>query len=148
MRKLYRLTKNMIFSLTGKKTVGARALVLKDNQVLLVKHTYQKMWYTVGGGVDKGETPGDAIIRELREEVGAILNSKPQLFSVYYSRAEKRDDYIIFYIAYPSYFIGANSPEIADKKWFPLDQLPPDISPATQRRINEFLKVTGISDTW
>lgn len=146
--KLYRIVKNTILSLLAKRTVGVRALVVQDNQVLLVKHTYQPQWYTVGGAVEKGETPLQAIIRELKEEVGAILNSPPQLLSVHYSRLEKRDDYIIFYLVKPQQLTEVNSPEILEKKWFAFDELPIDISPATERRINEYLGKAIISDTW
>lgn len=146
--KFYRIVKNIILSLLAKRTIGARALVIRGNQVLLVKHTYQPQWYTVGGAIEVGETPLQAITRELKEEVGAILNSQPKLFSVYYSRKEKRDDYIIFYLVTAHEFEDVNSPEILEKKWFPINQLPSDISPATQRRINEHLGKIEVSDTW
>lgn len=146
--KLYRIVKNFVYSLLAVKTVGARALIIRDNQVLLVKHTYQPMWYTIGGGVESGESPLQAIIREVREEVGAILNSPPKLFSIYYSRTEKRDDYVVFYIINAYQFEEVNSPEIQEKKWFSLDQLPADVSPATQRRIDEYLGKIEVSDIW
>ena len=138
--RIYHVFKNIIFSLLAKRTVGARALLIKEDKVLLVKHTYQPGWYTIGGGVDAGETPRQAIERELKEEVGATLVAPPELFSVYYSRNEQRDDYVIFYIAHDCIQEPATSPEIAEQQWFPLNQLPEDISPATQRRIDEYLK--------
>lgn len=146
--KIYRFIKNALLSILAKRTIGARALVIRDSQVLLVKHTYQPQWYTVGGAIEKGETPAAAIIRELNEEVGAILNRPPTLFSVYYSNFEKRDDYIIFYIVTADKFEEVYSPEILEKKWFSFDQLPIDISPATQRRIDEYLEKIQISDRW
>lgn len=146
--KFYRVLKNNLLSLLAKRTVGVRALVVQNDQILLVKHTYQPQWYTVGGAVEKGETPLQAITRELKEEVGAILNSPPKLLSVYYSRLEKRDDYIIFYLVNPDQIEEVNSPEILEKKWFSFNQLPVDISPATQRRIDEYLGKSKISDIW
>ncbi len=114
----------------------------------MVKHTYQPGWYTIGGGVDKGETPRQAMERELKEETGATIISPLELFSVYYSQNEKRDDYVIFYIGTGCTQEKVTSPEIAETKWFPLNELPKDISPATQRRIKEYFDEVAISDTW
>lgn len=146
--RFYHVARSIIFSLLAKKTVGVRALVIQNNQVLLIKHTYQPQWYTIGGGVESGETPLAAIKRELKEEVGATVLAVPALFSVYHSRIEKRDDYIIFYIVTECNFEEVSSPEIKEKKWFSLNELPSDISPATQRRINEYLNQSLVSDTW
>lgn len=146
--KLYYRLKNTFYSLIAKKTVGARILLVKDEQVLLVKHTYQKGWYTIGGGVDAKESPSAAIRRELYEEVGVTLTNPPQLFAVYYSNYEKRDDYVVFYIGKEFTQEFVTSHEIADQQWFPLNALPDDVTPATKRRIAEYLGHKPISDRW
>nr|WP_284498351.1 NUDIX domain-containing protein [Legionella maioricensis] len=146
--RIYHVVKNIVFSLLAKRTVGVRILLIKDEKILLVKHTYQPDWYTIGGGVESGETPRQAIERELQEEVGVVLNAPPELFSVYYSRNEKRDDYIIFYIGHAGAQELVTSSEIAEQQWFPANQLPPDLSPATRRRIQEYFKEIEISERW
>lgn len=146
--KIYHTIKNGVLSLTSKRTVGARILLIQDNQVLLVKHTYQNGWYTIGGGVESGETPRFAIERELKEEVGVSLFAQPELFAVYYSNREKRDDYIVFYIGREFTQKMVKSPEIADSQWFPLDALPEDATPATRRRVDEYLGRREITDLW
>lgn len=134
--------------LLNKKTVGVRILVIDDERVLLVKHTYSSGWYTIGGGVKAGETPRRAIERELWEETGITLKSAPQLFSVYHNPNERRDDYVIFYVGQPQSQAVVHSPEIAAQQWFSLQHLPDDISPATGRRIQEYFGQTKISETW
>ncbi len=146
--KFIRILKNSFFFLIGRRTIGARILLIKDKQILLVKHSYQEGWYTIGGGVDRGESPLKAICRELKEEVGVTLTSPPTLFAVYYSHREKRDDYVIFYIGTDHQQEECYSNEIKEKRWFPLDKLPADITPATQRRIDEYLGKIPISDIW
>ena len=146
--RFYHLLKNAFLSLFAIKTVGARILLINDGKILLVKHTYQPDWYTIGGGVESGETPRQALERELKEEVGVTLNTPPELFSVYYSQNEKRDDYVIFYIGHACTQEIVTSPEIAEQKWFPINQLPTDLSSATRRRIQEYFKEIEISERW
>lgn len=146
--KLYHTIKNEILSLIAKRTIGVRILLIRDNQVLLVKHTYRNGWYTIGGGVERKEPPRFAIERELKEEVGVSLLTPPKLFAVYHSRREKHDDYIVFYIGQNFVQEAVQSPEIADSQWFPLEHLPEDATPATHRRVDEYLGRRKITDSW
>lgn len=129
-------------------TVGARALVIDDNRVLLVRHTYINGWYSIGGGVEKGESPLQAAKRELQEEVGIVATQEPVLLGVYHNTREKRDDYIAVYICKGFNKAATSSAEIAEEKWFALNQLPDDISPATKRRIEEYMGQRPVSDKW
>lgn len=146
--RFYHFLKSVFLSLFGKRTIGVRILLVKDEQVLLVKHTYQKGWYTIGGGVEQKETPRFAIERELLEEVGVTLASPPELFAVYYSYNEKHDNYVMFYIGRAHTQITVHSPEIAESQWFPINQLPEDTTPATRRRIEEYLEQRVITEYW
>lgn len=146
--KIAHKIRNSAVRILGLKTVGARALVVDKDQVLLIKHTYQKGWYTIGGGVKKNESLLTAILRELREEVGVTPLEEPELFSVYHSKREKRGDYVAFYIVRKFEMKETYSPEIAEKEWFPLHDLPLDTTPATRRRVEEFLGQKEKSDSW
>jgi len=46
-------------------------LVNRENKVLLNWNKVLQTWIPVGGHIDKGETPMEAIIREVEEEIGA-----------------------------------------------------------------------------
>lgn len=48
------------------------AMILRDEdeRVLLVRDANHGQWALLGGGVDPGESPRDAAVREAREEVG------------------------------------------------------------------------------
>jgi ADP-ribose pyrophosphatase YjhB (NUDIX family) len=55
-------------------------------KVLIVKPTYKKGWGIPGGVIDHEESPRDAAIREVREEIGLDIND-PELVSVGYARS-------------------------------------------------------------
>ena len=77
--------RNFILKIMNYRSIGARALVIKDDEVLLIRHTYESGWFTIGGAVDKGETFVQAAIRELQEEVGVTPTEPPVLFGVYFN---------------------------------------------------------------
>ncbi len=140
--------RNRVFMTFNVKTIGARALVIQDDKVLLIKHTYKNGWYTIGGGVKKNESTQTAIVRELFEEVGVTPTEEPKLFAIYHNSFEKRDDYIAFYIVQKFKIEESYSFEIEEKKWFSFNALPPEITPSTKRRIEEFLDQRQTSDRW
>ena len=144
---LYKV-RDKVLALLGYKTVGARALVIKDNQVLLVKHTYMPQWHTIGGAVDKGETPREAVQRELKEEVGITCLTPPSLIGVYYHLLKGRYDYVIFYLVIQFTQEKVKSSEILESRWFYLDKLPSDASAATKKRVEEYLKIREQSENW
>ncbi len=52
---------------------AARGVILTpDGEILLMRIRFpdRELWITPGGGIDEGETPSDAVRRELREETG------------------------------------------------------------------------------
>ena len=56
---------------------SARAVVVtKDNKLLLMKRSKPNEVYyvTIGGGVEDGETSEQALLRELKEESGSIVD--------------------------------------------------------------------------
>ncbi|MDD7968536.1 NUDIX domain-containing protein [Actinomycetospora lemnae] len=63
--------------------VVARAVVVRDGSVLLVQDVGASYWYFPGGHVEDGETPAQALVRELREEldVGATLGEHLATFT-------------------------------------------------------------------
>ena len=67
---------------------GVSALALdRDGRVLLVRHSYQPGWMLPGGGVGRAEPPAEAVVRELREEVGLVGSATPEFFGLYTRRA-------------------------------------------------------------
>lgn len=51
-------------------TIGA--FIVFDNKVLLVDHIKLKRWLPIGGHIDPGEGPDQALFREIEEESGLV----------------------------------------------------------------------------
>lgn len=71
---------------TQRQRLAAYALVLRDGSVLLVRHSvrgpHPRLWSLPGGGVDHGEPPAEAVVREVREET-ALKAQVGQLLGVH-----------------------------------------------------------------
>jgi len=49
------------------------AIFDEAGRLLLARHVHDGLWATPGGGVDPGESPREAAIREVREETGLLV---------------------------------------------------------------------------
>jgi len=120
-------------------TLGARVILVKDERVLLIQHTYRPHWYFPGGGVEKQETLADAARREALEEAGAVVRELT-LLGMYASFEEEKSDHVAVFVSQDFDHTELEpDDEIARREWFPLNALPGDLSPGTQRRIDEYL---------
>lgn len=59
---------------TPNYTVGAVCAIEHDGQVLMLWQPHRSGWSLPGGLLDRGETPREAVAREVLEEVGLIID--------------------------------------------------------------------------
>ena len=77
---------------------SARSIIItKDYKLLLMKRTKPDGVYyvTIGGGIEDGETSEQALLRELKEESGSIVD-KP-VFAFHYDDSERQNS-VDFYV--------------------------------------------------
>ena len=77
---------------------SARAIIIKkENKLLLMKRTKPNEVYyvTIGGGIEDSETSEQALLRELKEESGSIVD-KP-VFAFHYDDIERQNS-VDFYV--------------------------------------------------
>ncbi|MBL7201032.1 MAG: NUDIX domain-containing protein [Anaerolineae bacterium] len=145
LSRLVYQTCRLWWAVTRPITVGARVLLIRDGRVLLVRHTYQDRWYLPGGGVKRGETMEQAIRREAAEEVGAALEHL-DLFGVYTNFFEGKSDHVAVFVCSTFTLAGRTDREIERFGFFGVDALPPQASPGTRRRIDEYVR--GDTPCW
>lgn len=131
-------------------TLGVRGVAVRpDGQVLLVKHTYLHGWWLPGGGVERGQSCEDALIREMREEAGVIVEGRPALVSVHSNERHFRGDHVLVYrIDRFTLTDRTSHGEIAEIGWFDPAALPEDAHRATRDRLAEVFDGSPCSAVW
>jgi ADP-ribose pyrophosphatase YjhB (NUDIX family) len=124
-------------------TLGVRAVVLDgENRVFLVKHSYVSGWHLPGGGVEVGETFGDALRRELVEEGRIEMLGEPVLHGVFLNSHVSRRDHVAVYLV--RHFSQDRPPEpnreIVASGFFEPGALPAETTEGTRLRISEVLE--------
>ena len=132
-------------------TLGVRALVIDEGgRVFLVKHSYVSGWHLPGGGVEAGETIGEALARELQEEGNIEMTTPPQLHGLFFNDRDSRRDHVALFVVRAFRQLAAPVPgrEIVGHGFFALDALPNDTTAATRARIIEVLGGAPVSERW
>jgi ADP-ribose pyrophosphatase YjhB (NUDIX family) len=100
-----------------------------DGRILLARRAVEPgagLWDLLGGFMDEGEAPGDALRRELREETGLEVEPGEYLGGIPDRYGEDGNFTVNFYWAAA---LAAGEPrpadDVAELAWFPDDDLPP-----------------------
>jgi ADP-ribose pyrophosphatase YjhB (NUDIX family) len=103
-----------------------------------------------GGGVEIGETVGEALARELREEGNIELVDQPTLFGVYFNRRISRRDHVALYVVRAFRQPAPPQPnhEIIAHGFFAPDALPAETTRATRERLAEVLSARKPAELW
>ena len=120
-------------------SVGVRIMLVRDDAILLVKHSYQDEWFFPGGGVKRGESLEEAARREVWEEVGGKMNDL-KLFGMYTNHILLRTDHIAVFISHDFNYAPKKDWEIEAIQFFPLNTERENISPGIFRRIQDYQK--------
>lgn len=130
---------HVYFFISRGMTLGVRAACFDEaGRVFLVRHTYVPGWHLPGGGVERGETAIEALIKEMREEGNLEAVGSPDLFHVYFNtRISRRDHVLLYRVTVRQTAQRSRDREIAEVGFFEPDRLPEGTTAATRRRIAE-----------
>jgi len=126
------------------KVIPASYLVLiKNNKILLQRRFntgYEDGKYSiVAGHVDKGETFTEAIIREVKEETGIILQAEDlSVVHVMNRNIQNNERIDIFFIAekWTGNIENKEPNKCDDLSWFDLNDIPNNVIPYIKEAIN------------
>jgi 8-oxo-dGTP diphosphatase len=113
--------------------VAAYAVVARAEEVLLARWTGPRgpEWTLPGGGLDFGEDPADAAVREVREETGYTVRLDGLLFVNSFRRVlpDAPVDFHAIQIVYAASVIGGDLVYEVDGStdmaaWFPIAEVP------------------------
>lgn len=135
---------------TANSLVVAVAAVVQDDQghILMIERTDNGLWAIPGGAQDIGETTREAVVREVEEETGILVEvtgvtgiySDPR-HVIAYDDGEVRQEFSITFRARP---LGGNvrtSSESKRVEWVSADRTPSlNIHPSVRLRIDHALE--------
>ncbi|MBT3338352.1 MAG: NUDIX domain-containing protein [Anaerolineae bacterium] len=141
MKRLFLKTLHFIYvrliGIVNPITLGVRVMLIRNDKILLVKHTYQDEWYFPGGGLKRRETLAEAVRREAMEEAGATLGDL-EFFGIYTNIPFRRTDHIAVFLCKDFTFSKTKDWEIDAIELFPFDALPKNVAPGIGRRIEDY----------
>jgi 8-oxo-dGTP pyrophosphatase MutT (NUDIX family) len=120
------------------RTFGAHALALTpERKLILVNLRYAPGWRLPGGGRNADEDPRDAVLRELREEIGMTSHGKVRLAGELEQRPGfKRDLASLLIVEDVRYRPPRWSWEVERIVEAPLEDLPADLAPVARAWID------------
>jgi ADP-ribose pyrophosphatase YjhB (NUDIX family) len=148
---LIRMVLQPYWRLTRSQTIGVQGIIVQgEKEVLLVRHSYVRGWHLPGGGVERHENLEQALRRELFEEAGIEIRSRPRLHGVFSNFARSTGDHIAVYIVpdWNRVCEPASGLEIIERKFFELDKVPEGPIEGAKRRLAEVFDQRPISDAW
>jgi len=135
-------------AMTAPVALGACALIEREGKVLLVRHSYVAGWLLPGGGVRRGEPPADAILREMKEEIGLTGSAQPQLFGLYSRKAGWATNVIALFHLRDAEFRFTPNVEIREIVFADPLAPPARTPPSVRRRLAEFAGTQPKSPYW
>ncbi len=117
------------------------AIVVQDNAFLMVRKVGKDIWTSLGGKPEVGESEREALVREIKEEVGCEAEIVQKLGD--FTDKAIFDDAIVKISAYHVNLIGEiklDDPELEEYKFLPSNykELGIHVSPITENKLIPF----------
>jgi ADP-ribose pyrophosphatase YjhB (NUDIX family) len=129
--------------------IDVRGAVFQGGNILLVREQLDGTWTMPGGWADVGETPRQAVEREVFEESGLTVHAR-RVIGIY--DANRVEDALSLFHAYKLLFLCVShggdlqpSHETSEVGFFPIDSLPGELSEfrTTPRHLHDAIVAHG-----
>ena len=137
---LYRFKKRLL-RIFRPRTRGVKVMLFNARgELVLIRNSYGRtdLFVLPGGGIKRREEPEQAARREIKEELGFEVEGLDFL-SEHANRSEGKNDTVHLFRALVDGAPKVDRVEVQEARFFALGDLPPTTSPATRRRIEEYL---------
>lgn len=119
-------------------TLGAFAIIFDDRgRILLCHRRDMDAWNLPGGGVESGELPTEAVLREVKEETGLDVEIE-RLVGVY-GKIDK-DDMVFAFVCRNEGGQPVPTDESSECRYFEVEDIPPNTPPKQVERIHDALR--------
>jgi ADP-ribose pyrophosphatase YjhB (NUDIX family) len=132
---------------------GVRGILVDDQRrVLLQRRSDSGHWGLPAGVVDVGDSVLDALSREVLEETGLTVE-RAELFGIYtdprfgvtYPNGDEVQTFTVaFLVRAWSGHLSADSDEVLDVRFFPLDALPENLYPIHRETLDDYRNFNGV----
>jgi 8-oxo-dGTP pyrophosphatase MutT (NUDIX family) len=119
-----------------------------EGRIILVRQTYMQGLHLPGGGVSAGEPPAEAIIRELREEIGLQSSAPPEFMGLYTRQFGIITNVVALYRVREAKFNFKPNFEIREIARVDPKNPPDEVRPGTRRRLAELVGAAPVSPYW
>jgi ADP-ribose pyrophosphatase YjhB (NUDIX family) len=148
VRRIGLIAKITVQALLAPVAYAACALIVRDGKVLLVRHSYVAGWLLPGGGVRRGEPAEEAVLREMREEIGLAACAPPALFGLYSRRTGWATNVIALYRLDDAEFRFVPNAEIREIRFADPRDPPAGTPVSVARRLREYAGLQPRSPFW
>ncbi len=131
-----------------KKRMGAGALIFDENgRFLLVNPTYKELWEVPGGVVESHESPAQACVREVREELGLDIELERLLLVDYLSDSPEKVEALMFIFQGPTLSVAEidsiqpQADELSEFRFCTVDEAVERLNYRLGRRVQRSLRV-------
>ncbi|KAA3623426.1 MAG: NUDIX hydrolase [Bacteroidetes bacterium] len=129
----------------NKITLKARLILYHKGKILLLKQTKPNggNFTLVGGNIEKREYAQEALIRESYEEAGILLREKDLSLVHVMQKNRGKEQRVVLYFKAKKWEGEITSKELHKfdhAKWFPLDQLPKNMTGTVKQALKAYRK--------